>query len=205
MTAHRTTSDSTGVRALLPTRRMMGIACAAVVLASALLLGGSVPALATNGPTDPPDPKPDHVWAGCVLDPATVDGIASAIEAGTGSSADVSFVVVYSLSNDNDGQLLGESGFTGPIICTPDTLQVGITAFQKNGTTPLTETSDIPNETDPNFVLGNSVDVLETEEAFIIKYQHRDFEDTLGDIEKRVCHTVDGFVDCFIIFPQPID
>jgi hypothetical protein len=197
MTAHRTTSDSTGVRALLPTRRTMGGAHAAVALASALLLGGSVPALAT-GPTDPPNPAVSHVWAGCELSPATLEALAADAAVEVEGTAQISFVVVYTLSNDNDGQLLGESGFTGPVLCT-NPFEVGITALQKDGTTPLTETSDIPAQTDPGG--ATTVDILEAEEAFIIKYR-LDNGANAEDIEKRVCHTVDGNVDCFIIFPS---
>ena len=64
------------------------------------------------------------------------------LEKGGIPSGQVSFVVVYSLVNDNVGQRLSGSNFTGPIICTnPD--EVGITARDKNGG-PLKETTDIP-------------------------------------------------------------
>ena len=208
MTAHSMTFRLAGVSGLRRPCGMKGGACAAMALASAILLGGSVEVLAQT-----PDPAADHVYGGCVLSEAAIAAleIDASVEDTGGEEpeavpARISFVVVYTLTEDpedNDGQTLG-AGSTGPVICI-NPVDVNITAFEADGETPLTEQSDIPTDTDPNFEDGNTVDVLETEEAFIIKYQHRFDEETLGDIEKRICHTVDENVDCFIISPLVID
>ena len=199
MTAHRTTSELAGVGALGRTGGVISDAGAAVALAVCLLAGTSVQALAQT-----PGPEADHVYGGCVLSPATVAALAADATVGGGEAppaAEVSFVVVYTLSNDNDGQSLGEAGFTGPVICV-NPAEAGITAFEAGEGPRLTEASDIPTETDPGGAA--TVDILETEESFIIKYRLNGGGNP-GDIEKRVCHTVDGNVDCFIIFPLVID
>lgn len=197
MTAHCTISHSADVRDRGRNRGMMGRACAGMAFASAMLLGGSLEALAGGGGGPIPSPAADHVYGGCTLSEGTLAGLAAdaRVQGVEGPAAEVSFVVVYTLSNDNDGQSLGEGGpFTGPIICINDT-EVEITAKEADGD-PLTEASDIPTDTDPGG--ADTVDVLETEESFIIKYQ---LNGEPGDIEKRICHTVDGNVDCFIIRP----
>jgi hypothetical protein len=192
MTAHRMTSEAADVSLLERTRLRRRLACAAAALASAMLLGGSVQALAQT-----PGPQADHVWGGCELSPATVTALAADAAVEAEGTAEISFVVVYTLSNDNNGQPLGEAGFTGPVICV-NPAEAGITAFEAGEGPRLTETSDIPTETDPGGAA--TVDILEAEESFIVKYQLNGGANG-GDIEKRVCHTVDGNVDCFIIFP----
>jgi hypothetical protein len=174
-------------------------ACKATALASSMIVGSTVLALAAE--PDVPPPAPDKLWGGCVLDEATVAGLIRSVGAGNGlqqSTAEVSFVVVYTLDNDNDGQPLSGSGsnFTGPVICT-NPQAVNITAFAKDRS-PLKEITDIPTQTDP----GNatSADILESEEALILQYRLNNGGNA-GDIEKRVCHTTEGNVDCFRIFP----
>lgn len=188
--------------------RAAACVCAALALAAAALLGST--ALAQSVP----DPEANRVWGGCVLsagEAGTVEGlladIAESDNADEAAELDhdnlqVGFVVVYALSTPNDGQPLGdESGFTGPIICiNPD--QVDITAFEGDGETPLTETSEIPTDTGPPG--ADTVDILAAEEAFILQYQVNG-GDSDGNIEKRICHTVGGETDCFIVFPLPID
>jgi hypothetical protein len=174
---------------------MTGGACVAVALASAILLGGSVQVLAQTA---------DHVYGGCELSFEAIQALQTdaSVEDTEGEEgpepvpARISFVVVYSLTDDpddNDGQALG-AGSTGPVICI-NTDEVGITDFEE-----VTEDSDIPTETDP--AGADTVDILETEESFIIKYQLNG-GDNDGNIEKRICHTVDENVDCFIISPVP--
>ena len=180
-------------------------ACSAMALASAFIVGVSVQALAV----DPPNPEANKVWGGCVLSPTTVTGLVTSIQAGPkiqGNQVKVSFVVVYTLTYDNNGQPLLGSGspFTGPVICTNPS-EVGITAFDKEGeaggvTHLLEETTDIPTQTDPGN--ANSVDILEADEMFSLKYHLNDGANA-GDTEKRVCHTTVNNVDCFRIFPVP--
>jgi hypothetical protein len=174
-------------------------ACEAMALASALVVFSSAQALAQ---ADPPGPAPNKVWGGCVLDvtspTGTVANLMADLEKGGIPSPEVSFVVVYTLANDNNGQDLGNGTFTGPVICT-NRAEVDITAHDKNGN-PLKETTDIPTQTDPGG--ATSVDILEAEEAFLLQYL-LNTGDNAGDTEKRVCHTTDANVDCFRIFPPP--
>jgi hypothetical protein len=152
----------------------------AIALATALLLGSPIPALSQVAP---PDPEESHVWAGCVLDAATVAALQTdvnvGIEAELDSDIEVAFVVVYSLK-ENDGQPI-DSGFTGPVICTNPDLVAEET----------TQTDDIGSA-------GDTVTILDAEEAFLLRYQ---FEESPEVIEKRVCHTVDNNTDCFLIKP----
>jgi len=168
----------------------------AMAVASALVAGTSIPAIAA----DPPAPAANRVWAGCQLSPTTVTALIGNLEATGGipsGNAAVSFVVVYTLANDNNGQHLSGPNFTGPVICT-NPGQVGITAFDKNGETGgnrITETTDIPTQTHPS---GGTIDILEAEEEFILKYV------LSGSTapEKRLCHSTGPNVDCFRIFPS---
>lgn len=174
----------------------------ATVLAAALLVGGSIEALAQ----DPPDPAKDKVWGGCLLDTATVSELIADIQAGPGiddPGVKVSYVVVYTRANDNNGQPLIATppgpGFTGPVICrNPD--EVDITARDNATPTPnpLKETTDIPTQTDPGG--ATTVDIKSAEEAFILQHELNGGTND-GDIENRVCHTTDANVDCFLIFP----
>jgi hypothetical protein len=169
-----------------------------MALASVLLAGSSSQVLGT----DPPGPTADKAWGGCQLSATTVAGLKTDLSAiGGVPNPDVSFVVVYVLKNDNDGQKLG-SNATGPVVCR-DPAAVGITAFDKNGEAGgdlhrLRETTDIPTQTDP----GNatSIDILAAEEAFTLQYTLNDGANA-GKIEKRVCLTTKGNVECFRIFP----
>jgi hypothetical protein len=157
----------------------------AIALATTLLLGSPIPALSQVAP---PDPEDSHVWAGCVLDAATVAALQAdvnvGIEAELDSDIEIAFVVVYSLNNDNDGQPV-TGGTTGPVICTnPEVVDTP---------SPTTQTTNIGSADD-------TVTILDAEEAFLLRYQ---FEDPPEDIEKRVCHTVDNNTDCFLIVPAP--
>jgi len=167
--------------------------CSAMALASALAVGGSVQALAA----DPPDPAANKVWGGCLLSPPTVLDLEADLKDGGIPQGEVSFVVVYTLKNLNDGQKLS-SGFTGAVICT-DPAAVGITALDKNGN-PLKETTDIPTDTHTGV---STINVLGGEEAFILQYQLNPDTNPLPNplpIEKRICHTTGNNVDCFRIF-----
>ena len=186
-------------RAQAPRRRRITGACEAMALASALIVGGSVQALAQ----DPPDPAANRVWAGCVLDDTsptgTVANLKADLEKGGIPVGEVSFVVVYTLANDNDGQDRGDGSFTGPVICT-NSAEVVITAEDEDGD-PLTERTDIPTQTHTGAATTDTVNLLSAEEFLILQYS-LNFA-PVGQIEKRVCHTTDANVDCFRIFPKP--
>jgi hypothetical protein len=174
-------------------------ACSAMALASALVVGSSVQALAQ----DVPIPEANKAWGGCVLDSSTVDALKARIRLGSGIKADsatVSFVVVYTLANDNDGQPLqsGPSNFTGPVICRNDSEvgKVGITAFDTSHNL-ITQTTDIPTQTHSGV---SNIDILEFEQASILQYR---LNGGTNAIEKRVCLTTDANVACFRIFPSP--
>jgi hypothetical protein len=180
----------------------MASACKAIAVASTLVVGVSVHALAT----DPPDPATDRAWGGCVLNPTAVTQLIQSIRdssiPGTiqDSQVKVGFVVVYTLANDNDGQPLGGSTFTGPVVC-KNPSEVGITALDNTGA-PLKETTDIPTQTDPGPVKATSIDILAAEEAFALQYTLNNGSNA-GKIEKRACYTTKGNVECFRIFPSP--
>jgi len=174
----------------------MPSACKAMALALALVVGGSVQALAQ----DPPNQEANKVWGGCSLDPATVSELETDIEAGGIPNAKVDFIVVYSQENPNNGQKRSGPGYTGPVICTNPN-EVDITAFDKNGEAGgvrLSETTDIPTQTDAGGAM--TVDILSAEEAFVLQHKLKDGSNT-GEIQNRVCHTTDANVDCFLIFP----
>jgi hypothetical protein len=145
--------------------------CAATALAALLIAGSSVEGLAQTA---------NEVWAGCVLTTDAVAGLADSLAPIEG--AEIAFVVVYSLNNDNDGQPVS-GGFTGPVICTnPD---------EVSAPEPTTQTDNIGTPDD-------TVTILDAEEAFLLQYQ---FEAEPINIEKRFCHTVDSETDCFLIVP----
>jgi hypothetical protein len=183
-----------------------------LALTAALLVGSTAHALAQA-----PDPAADHVWGGCVLstgEGGTVGSLLADIADSDSADEDpdldqenlqVGFVVVYTLGNPNDGQPIDGGGFTGPVICLNPNL-VDVTAFEDDGETPLTETSAIPDDTGPDG--ADSVDLLAAEEVFILQYEINDDDEESfidGNIEKRICHTVAGNSDCFIVSPAPTD
>jgi hypothetical protein len=182
----------------------------------ALLLLGSGTATAQNVP----GAAADHVWAGCVLtlgewvevevgedetEDVFVPGSFDLLRENVAESllipeenVEIAFVVVYALNNPNNGQPV-PGGFTGPIICTnpgnEEVTGVGITGFNRFNQL-LTEASEIPTDTDPG--AADSVDIVGAEEAFILQYQLNGGSND-GNVEKRICHTVAGNTDCFIV------
>jgi hypothetical protein len=187
--------------ALKPGQPGARAACAAIALGSALLAGSTGAAIAQP----PPAPQEDRAWGGCTLDAEAVDALESRINASgdfddtTGGPFKVSFVLVYALDNDNDGQPLdvGELDdddddddddeappFTGVILCTnaaDDPGQVDIET--------TTETTVLPD-----------VDILDIEQTFVLQYRVNGGPSD-GKTEKRVCQTTDSNTDCFRIFP----
>ena len=154
-------------------------ACAALVLSSVALAGTTAPLFAQTA---------NQVWAGCVLNTALAN-LQADVTAGASLTAppEIAFVVVYSLNNDNDGQQIttGPPGnFSGPVICRNPAASIA-TAKQ----------------TDPIPVGGSgasSVDILDAEEAFILRYRINGGPNN-GKVEKRVCHTVNSNTQCFRI------
>lgn len=134
-------------------------------------------------PSSPP--SVDHVWGGCRLTQAAVSGLESGVSAdgeGPLSSPLVDFVLVYSLQNDNDGQLLG-TGYTGPILCTnPNNVNLAATG-----------------ENTPIGTLAAPVEITALEGVLFL--QHETVPGVPSSREKRVCHTVAGNTDCFLIRP----
>jgi hypothetical protein len=148
-----------------------GRSLAAAALAAALLIGVSGAALAQTA---------DRVWADCQLSPETVTsllGDVGGIASNNAGSQEVAFVVIYSISNENNGQPVETRDFTGPVICRNPAV-VGITATQ---------------QTDP---IG-TVDILDAASAFLLRYRDG------GTLRNRVCHTVDSNTDCFRISKTP--
>lgn len=153
-------------------------ACGALAIAFAALV--SAPALVSAQ-------KADRIWSGCILlDDETDMDLAAALEALIDDQGDsgpnpindrddanieVAFVVVYSLNNVHDGQPVGSSGFTGPIICTAPGFSIDSTS----------QTAEIEN-----------ANILDAEDAFILRYDQ-------DGIKKRICHTVASNTDCFTV------
>jgi hypothetical protein len=156
-----------------PRRRVpfgCGRGVAAAALAAALLIGVSGAPLAQTA---------DRVWAGCVLSAGTITGLlgdVGGIASNNAGSKEVAFVVVYSISNENNGQPVGTRDFTGPVICRNDSL-VSIADTQQTASV-------------------GTVDVLDAASAFLLRYQ----DDML---RTRLCHTVDSNTDCFTISKTP--
>lgn len=172
------------------TMRLAAAARAAAVAASLALGGGSGSALATGQPLPPP--SANHVFGGCVLSQATHAGLVRDVARKAPAAFDpkkvrVSFVVVYTLANPNDGQPLkgGAGTFTGPVLCAAPSLPgIGV------GVEKIDEQADIAN-----------IDIRAAEEALILQYKPAGAAD--GRTEKRFCHTAANNTDCFRIFPKP--
>jgi len=119
----------------------------------------------------------------CTLNEDTVTDLQEDVDADIGVDGDVeiAFVVVYSISNDNNGQPVA-TGTTGPILCTnPD--------------------APVPFETAADTDIFD-IDTLDSAEAFLLR-----FEGTGGssDPETRFCHTTNANVDCYLLGPPASD
>jgi hypothetical protein len=154
--------------------------------------------LAGSGGPSLPGPSADRVWAGCTLSSGTVADIRKAIEAGNGidkPNVEVSYLVVYSNNNPNNGQSLTGGGATGPVICTAPGVLIE----------PTTESADTP-----------LVSQLDLSEALVIRYGYQP-TGAGARTESRFCHTVassdttgtfaspppETNSDCFRIYPSP--
>lgn len=108
----------------------------------------------------------------------------------------VDFVVAYSLQNDNDGQSTNNpvAGYTGPVLCSdPDKVQVLNT----------TENTPVPNGADQTIGAEgawSTVDIQAMEQMLITQYR-KSGDLTNATREKKICQTVAGNTDCFIIKP----
>jgi hypothetical protein len=158
-------------------KRPRAIGLAAGTLLSLCVAGAAWPALGQE----------PHRLELCELGNTTITNLQADVAADTGAEeVEVAFVVVYSLNNDNNGQVVdGEP--TGPILCTNgalvDSPPVGTNA---NDVIP-------PEE--------GTVDIFDSSEAFLLRYE----ENATTDIETRFCHTVNANVDCFSLEPPPSD
>jgi hypothetical protein len=139
------------------------------------------------------DPIADQIYSNCTFTIADLDGLVIPDrDSGllSGGELQASYIIIYVRENPNDGQeifeLVGETleptnTFTGPILCTNSATDVA---------TPTTENTLIAP--------SGTVNILGAEEA-----SHLQYEPASGDPEKRVCHTVAGNTDCFLIKPNP--
>jgi hypothetical protein len=146
-----------------------------VSLLCAGLMFGAAPRAAAQ-------PVENRIYSGCTFTiPDLQDLEIADLESLNGGQLQASYIIIYVRENPNDGQEIGTTGtFTGPILCTnADTDMV----------VPTTEDTLIPD--------SGTVDILGAEEA-----SHLQYEPTGGDPEKRVCHTVAGNTDCFLIRPS---
>jgi hypothetical protein len=146
-------------------------------MATAFIASTSVPDIAAAQS----NPTADRVWAQCTLTQAEVTALTNRMTGtGLGTPKTVAFVVIYSFQG-NDGQPLTGGGFTGPVICRAPGVNIG----------QVLQTDNIGTTGDP-------VDVLDVENAIILRYQESG--PPLGPVEKRYCHTVDANTDCFRLF-----
>jgi hypothetical protein len=150
---------------------------------AAAIFGMCTAGLSTNALASPipPAPPKDQV-ATCKLTTSVVNGIKSNLKFSSGiTTSNVDFVLVYSLANANDGQPT-TGGYTGPVLCV----------------NPASVTYPPPatNENTPIGPEGQAWNITDLEQALLLQYQK-----TSGVREKRVCHTVAGNTNCFLITP----
>lgn len=139
------------------------------------------------------DPVANQIYSNCTF---TIDDLAGLVipdlDSGllSGGELQASYIIIYVRENPNDGQEIFEvdgeafvptNTFTGPILCTNSDSDIA---------TPTTE--------DTLIAPSGTVNILGAEEA-----SHLQYEPASGDPEKRVCHTVAGNTDCFLIKPNP--
>jgi hypothetical protein len=138
-------------------------------------------------------PIANKIYSNCTF---TIDDLAGLtipdLDSGllSGGELQASYIIIYVRENPNDGQEIFEADgealvttntFTGPILCTNSDSDIA---------TPTTE--------DTLIAPSGTVNILGAEEA-----SHLQYEPASGDPEKRVCHTVAGNTDCFLIKPNP--
>jgi hypothetical protein len=94
------------------------------------------------------------------------------------SGVKVDFIVVYGRTNPNNGQLLTNGGYTGPILC----VAPGTTSTGTDESTPL-----------------QNVEIRGTQDALII--QNKPSGAAAINTGDRFCHSTLNNVDCFRIGP----
>jgi hypothetical protein len=163
-------------------------ACAAAALASVLFVGSSGEAVAQT---------PGAVWAGCKLDPGTVDALRGDMSPGTFvAGGQIAFALVYTMK-DNNGQEFAagpnEGQFTGPVICiNPNADEV----FRGVGIAEILQDDKIPHPDSG----ANVANTLDAEEMLTIRYVLNDGPGA-GEVEQVLCHAVNDRMDCFRISP----
>jgi hypothetical protein len=203
-TKHREREETTMSAATA--RGLRGAAATAAAIAIAVA-SWPLPGRATPPNPEAVDgPLANRVWAGCTLTSTNVHSIRSRLNLGAGidtSQTDVSFIVVYTFKNPNNGQKLTAGGETGPVVCIAPNVRIEKTR----------EAEDIPTAEDQGASVLN-VDLLDLSEALLIRYGY-----TLGTNnikENRFCHTVanpatgtpgnpppETNTDCFRVYPKP--
>jgi hypothetical protein len=157
----------------------------AMLATAGLLSGFSLQAMAAP-------PPPNRIFFDCTF---TTTGLQTFLGPGinvnqfVGGTVRASYILIYVRENPNDGQAIknppgAPPTFTGPILCRNS---------DNTNVVPTTQTTPIPGAP------GTTVDILGAEEALHLQYRRN--ADNV--IEKRVCHTVAGNVDCFLIQPKP--
>lgn len=152
-----------------------------------LLCAGVIFGLSSRAEAEPVE---NRIYSDCTFTIADLQDLDIVdLESLNGGQLQASYIIIYVRENPNDGQEIWEEGgegpeptgtFTGPILCTNADTDVAV---------PTTEDTLIPD--------SGTVDILGAEEA-----SHLQYEPTGGDPEKRVCHTVAGNTDCFLIQPS---
>jgi len=134
----------------------------------------------------------NRIVSNCTLNATQIAALTPSLVAAGIPAPTIDFVVVYSLTNPNDGQALGSGGtgpFTGPVLCTSGA--VGLEGPPNvNVTTPIPASG------------SGTVDLLGIETALITQYRTRPAVPP-GKVEKRFCHSVGDANDCFRIFALP--
>lgn len=158
------------------------------IFVAALAFGG----LAGQSLAAPPGaPADGEVYFDCTIGVGGLSGFTLGDETAF-AGLDIDYIVIYNVENDFNGQQLNGGGTTGPIVCTASGLSVSASA----------ESVPIPNNTDNPDI--ESIDILENNGNFILKYENNDTAPLLGsmdgNIDNRVCVTADG-VYCALIQP----
>ena len=153
------------------------------------------------------DPIANQIYSDCTFTDADLadlqipDVDSGLLTGGVEVPLHASYIIIYVRENPSDGQEIFEevegefettNTFTGPILCINRDTEVA---------TPTTENELIPPQgpepPDPPL----TVNILGGEEASHLQYVPTDGD--VDDTEKRVCHTVAGNTDCFLIKPKP--
>ena len=137
------------------------------------------------------EPIANRIYSDCTFTLSDLQDLEIAdLESLNGGQLQASYIIIYVRENPNDGQEIGTTGsFTGPILCTNAATDVA---------TPTTEDTLIPDSASE----ADTVNILGAEEVSHLQYEPN-LTEGVGDPEKRVCHTVAGNTDCFLIRPRP--